>query len=399
MLIVESGETKVRVPFRVKLIYESKHKQLAAKARRLQALIKKEVRQVVRDPSSIAMGIILPVLLILLFGYGLSLDVRNVPVAIVLEDSSPTARELAARFQLSEYFDPQLLTSMTRARQLMVERKVDAIVRIRPDFARRLVLGGAEVQILVHGVDANRARIIERYAQGAVGQWVAVRAAESQEVLSGPVAVQSRLWFNEARESRYFLVPGLIVLIMTLIGAMLTSLVMAREWERGTFEALFVTPVRAGEILLGKTLPYFALGIAGLALCILAAKFLFEVPLRGSIWVLTAASVLYLFVALGIGLLISSAVRSQFVASQITMLVTFLPALMLSGFLFDLRSMPAAVRLISYLLPARYYVALLQTVFLAGDIWGVIIPNALVLAGMAALLLLLTRLTTTKRLA
>ncbi|MGH8545058.1 MAG: ABC transporter permease [Gammaproteobacteria bacterium] len=379
-------------------MYESKHKQLA-KARRLQALIKKEVRQVVRDPSSIAMGIILPVLLILLFGYGLSLDVRNVPVAIVLEDSSPTARELAARFQLSEYFDPQLLTSMTRARQLMVERKVDAIVRIRPDFARRLVLGGAEVQILVHGVDANRARIIERYAQGAVGQWVAVRAAESQEVLSGPVAVQSRLWFNEARESRYFLVPGLIVLIMTLIGAMLTSLVMAREWERGTFEALFVTPVRAGEILLGKTLPYFALGIAGLALCILAAKFLFEVPLRGSIWVLTAASVLYLFVALGIGLLISSAVRSQFVASQITMLVTFLPALMLSGFLFDLRSMPAAVRLISYLLPARYYVALLQTVFLAGDIWGVIIPNALVLAGMAALLLLLTRLTTTKRLA
>jgi ABC-2 type transport system permease protein len=378
---------------------QSKHDRFSAKARRLRTLIKKEVRQIVRDPSSIAMGIVLPVLLILLFGYGLSLDVRDVPVAVVLEDSSPHAREVAARFQLSEYFDAQLLTSIAHARQLMLERKVDAIVRIRPDFSRRLVIGDAEVQILVHGVDANRARIIQGYAQGAVGQSAAVRAAAGQDISTGPVTVQNRLWFNEARESRYFLVPGLIVLIMTLIGAMLTALVMAREWERGTFEALFVTPVRAGEILLGKTIPYFVLGIAGLALCVLAAKFLFEVPFRGSIWVLTAASVLYLLVALAIGLLISSAVKSQFVASQITILVTFLPALMLSGFLFDLRSMPAAVRLISYLLPARYYVALLQTVFLAGDIWGVIIPNALVLAGMAFVLLFLTRKVTQKRLA
>jgi ABC-2 type transport system permease protein len=345
------------------------------------------------------MGIVLPVLLILLFGYGLSLDVRDVPVAIVLEDSSPTARELAARFQLSEYFDAQLLTSMPRARQLMLERKVDAIIRLRSDFSRRLVIGGAEVQLLLHGVDANRARIIQGYVEGAVNVWVAVRAAESKEVSNAPVAVQSRLWFNEARESRYFLVPGLIVLIMTLIGAMLTALVVAREWERGTFEALFVTPVRSGEILVGKTLPYFVLGLAGVALCVIAARFLFEVPFRGSIWVLTAASVLYLLVALGVGLLISSAVKSQFVASQITILVTFLPALMLSGFLFDLRSMPAPVRVISYVLPARYYVDLLQTVFLAGDIWEVIIPNAIILAGMAAVLLVLTRLTTNKRLA
>jgi ABC-2 type transport system permease protein len=211
--------------------------------------------------------------------------------------------------------------------------------------------------------------------------------------------MQNRLWFNEANESRYFLVPGLVVLVMTLIGAMLTSLVMAREWERGTLEALFVTPVRAGEILLGKTLPYFALGMVGLALCILAARFLFHVPFRGSVWVLTWTSMLYLLVALGIGLLISSAVRSQFVAGQITMLVTFLPAVMLSGFLFDLRSMPAAVRLITYALPARYYVAVLQTIFLAGDIWAVILPNAAVLAGMAAVLLFLTRLVTQKKLA
>jgi ABC-2 type transport system permease protein len=212
------------------------------------------------------------------------------------------------------------------------------------------------------------------------------------------VLLQDRLWFNEANESRYFLVPGLIVLIMTLIGALLTALVMAREWERGTLEALFVTPVQADEILLGKTIPYFALGMIGLVLCLLAARFLFHVPFRGSVWVLTGVSMLYLLVALGIGLLISSAVKSQFVASQVTLLVTFLPALLLSGFLFDLRSMPAPVRLLTYALPARYYVALLQTVFLAGDVWGVILPNAAVLAGMAAVLLLLTRGMTRKQL-
>jgi ABC-2 type transport system permease protein len=368
-------------------------------SRRIGALVRKEAKQMMRDPSSIAIGIIMPVLLILLFGYGLSLDVTKVPVAVVLEDPSPAATELAAGFQLSPYFEPGLLTSMARAEELMLARKVDGIIRIRPEFARNLSAGDAEVQILVHGVDANRARIIQNYARGAVGQWTARRAARGIDVVAGPVTVQSRMWFNEANESRYFLVPGLIVLIMTLIGALLTTLVMAREWERGTLEALFVTPVRTDEILLGKTIPYFILGMIGLVLCLLAAKFLFAVPFRGSVMVLAGASMLYLLVALGIGLLISSAVKNQFVASQITLLVSFLPAVMLSGFLFDLRSMPDLVRTITYLLPARYYVALLQTIFLAGDIWPVIIPNALVLAGMGVVLVILTRRVTRKRLA
>jgi ABC-2 type transport system permease protein len=378
--------------------YAPRQDGLPAKAQRVWALVRKEGHQAVRDPSSIAIGLVLPVVLILLFGYGLSLDVRNVPVAVVLEDPSPDATELAAGFLLSPYFDAQLLATMPPARELMLARKVDGIVRIRPDFARQVGHEDAEVQILVHGTDANRARIIQSYAQGAVGQWVVRRAAKGQDVPSGPVTVQHRLWFNEANESRYFLVPGLIVLIMTLIGSMLTALVMAREWERGTLEALFVTPVRVDEILLGKTIPYFALGMVGLALCILAAKFMFHVPFRASVWVLAGTSMLYLLVALGIGLSISSAVKSQFVASQATLLVTFLPAMMLSGFVFDLRSMPAPVRLITYALPARYYVALLQTVFLAGDVWRVILPNAAVLAGMAAVLLLLARATTRKQL-
>ena len=208
----------------------------------------------------------------------------------------------------------------------------------------------------------------------------------------GPlVDVQSQLWFNEANNSTYFLVPGLIVLVMTLIGALLTSMVVAREWERGTLEALFVTPVKSLEIILGKTVPYFALGMAGLFSCVMAAEFLFHVPIRGSIWVLVGVSVLYVMVALGVGLLISSAVKNQLVASQLTMLATFMPAFMLSGFLFDLRSMPTAVRVITYALPARYYVALLQTVFLAGDVWPVILPNAAVLAAMAVVLFMLSR--------
>jgi ABC-2 type transport system permease protein len=369
------------------------------KLRRVVALVRKEGRQVVRDPSSIAIGVVLPVILILLFGYGLSLDVKDIRVALVLDDRSPEATEMAAGFQLSRYFTASYVDSMAQARELMLNRKVDAIVQVQSDFTRRLALGNADVQLLVHGTDANRARIIEAYSQAAIGQFLARQAAGGKPVAAGPVNVQSQLWFNSANESRWFLVPGLIVLVMTLIGAMLTALVMAREWEHGTLEALFVTPVRADEILLGKTIPYFILGMIGFALCVLAAKFLFGVPLRGSVWVLTGASMLYLLVSLRIGLLISALVKSQFVASQVALLVTFLPAMMLSGFLFDLRSMPAALRLVTYALPARYYVALLQTVFLAGDVWAVILPNTVVLGAMAVVLAILTRGVTRKRLA
>ena len=370
----------------------------APSRRRVWSLVQKEIRQIVRDPSSIAIGIVLPVVLILLFGYGMSLDVSNLPVAIVLEDPSPEATDLAASFDLSRYFDAQTMTSMRRAEDLMLLRKVDGIVRIRPDFSRRLSRGDAEVQVLVHGIDANRARIIQSYVEGAIGTWSARRSAEGKQVLTGPVRVQNRLWFNETNESRYFLVPGLIVLVMTLIGALLTSLVVAREWERGTMEALFVTPVRPGEILLGKTIPYFALGMMGFSLCVISAKFLFHVPLRGSVVTLTGVSMLYLLVALALGLLISTTFKSQFVASQVTLLVTFLPAVMLSGLLFDLRSLPGAVQLVTFLLPGRYYVSLLQTIFLVGDIWAVILPNAAVLAVMVAVLLWLARRATRKQL-
>ena len=372
---------------------------LPAKLRRIRALVRKESYQIVRDPSTILTGVVMPIMMILLFGYALSLDVKNVPVAIVIEDTSPAAADLVAGFRLSPYFKTQVTTSMAAAEELMLERNVDGIVRIRQDFSRNVELGKAEVQVLAYGGDANRARIIEAYAQGAVGQWSARRASAGEAIIGGPVNIQSRLWFNEANDSHYYLVPGLIVMVMTIIGAFLTTMVMAREWERGTLEALFVTPVRTDEILLGKTIPYFALGMVGFALCVLAAKFLFDVPFRGSILVLTGASMLYLLVALSIGLLISSTVKSQFAASQLTLVATYLPAMMLSGFLFDLRSMPVAVQIIAYVFPARYFVSLLQTVFLAGDIWAIILPNIAVLAGMIAVLAVLTMRATRKKLA
>ena len=369
-----------------------------AKLNRIRALVLKEMRQIVRDPSSIAIGAVLPLILILLFGYGLSLDVKDVPVAIVMDYPTAEAIDLISGFQLSPYFHPTITRSMPPAQRLLLEHRVDGILRIPADFSRHVAAGDATLQLIVHGGDANRARIIEGYVQSVAGAWSTRQAAQGTARPGPLVGVQSRLWFNEANDSSYFLVPGLVVLVMTLIGALLTAMVMAREWERGTLESLLVTPVRVEEILLGKTLPYFALALFGFALCVLSAKFLFHVPLRGSLWVLLGDSMLYVLIALGIGLLISSWVKNQLIASQLAMLATFMPAFMLSGFLFDLRSMPTIVRLITYVLPARYYVALLQTVFLAGDVWSVIVPNTLVLIAMVAMLAVASRVAMRKSL-
>ena len=369
---------------------------MSASIRQIVALIRKETLQVFRDPSSIAVGIMMPILLLVLFGYGLSFDVKNVPVALVMEKSSADAMGAVSGFKLSDYFDATPVKTMAEAERLLLARQVNAIVRIPPDFARRVEVGDAEIQVVVHGTDANTARIslATRRAPSALGLPGRSRGGAPP---NAPIVAENRLWFNETNESTHFLVPGLIVLVMTLIGALLTSLVMAREWERGTFEALFVTPVHSGELLLGKIVPYFALGMIGLALSILGSKLLFGVPLRGSIPILVVVSMLYLLVALGIGLVISSVTKSQFVASQITLVVTFLPAMMLSGFMFDLRSMPLAIQIVTYIFPARYFVSVLQTLFLAGDIWSVIVPNALVLALMAFLLMGLSTVLTRKR--
>lgn len=361
--------------------------ELSGFRRRLVALVRKEFRQLLRDPGNLAIGILLPIVLILLFGFGLSLDVRNAPIAVVLEDSSPQAHEAVSGLALSPYLAPVLLPSMSEAEAMMKARRVDGILRLSADFSRRLAAGDARVQLLVNGGDANRARIVMSYVQSALAQASLRRADASGQAASGQVVIEQRLWFNSANTSTWFLVPGLIVLIMTLVGAFLTSLVMAREWERGTLEALFVTPVRPLEILLGKLIPYFALGLVGLVMCLAAARWLFAIPIQGSLLLILAISMLYLFVALGLGLVISSATRSQFLASQVALVASFMPALMLSGFLFDLRSVPFVVRFIGQLLPATYYIELLKTLFLAGNVWPLIAKDCAILCLHATVLL------------
>ncbi|HKX39911.1 MAG TPA: ABC transporter permease [Burkholderiaceae bacterium] len=372
--------------------------------RRLLALTKKEVRQLLRDKSNLAIGLVLPMVLILIFGYGLSLDVKNAPVAIVLEDPSPRAADAVAGLQLSPVFSPVPVASMHDAEALMREHRIDAIVRIPADFASRLEANQASLQLIVHGADAGRARIVQAYLEGAIGQWAARQAdrqgaAAANALPIGAVAIEQRLWFNAANSSTWYLVPGLIVLIMTIVGAFLTALVVAREWERGTLEALFVTPVRPTEILIAKLIPYFGVGLIGLAMCLVAARMLFEVPMVGSLAILLFSSVLYLLVALGIGLLISSITKNQFLASQVALLASFMPAMMLSGFLFDLRNVPLVIRAVGQVLPATHFMELIRTLFLAGNVWPLIVKDCAILAAYAVVLLALARVVTRKRLA
>jgi len=366
---------------------------------RLRGLIRKEFLQAFRDPSSLGIAFVLPVVLLLLFGYGVSLDAEHVPIALVVEQPTPDTAGFYGAFERSRYFKPIYIHGMHGAEQALKERRIVAIVHLREGFSRKLRSPGrAAIQVIVNGVDANTARIITGYVEGVYGNWIEDNAVERGRSLSVPVRVEPRIWFNSNLQSRNFLVPGLIAVIMTLIGALLTALLMAREWERGTMEALMVTPVTVREILIGKIVPYFILGMGGMALSVIMAVWQFNVPLRGSVWVLLMGTSLFLLTALGMGLFISSVARNQFVAGQVAIITTFLPAFILSGFIFDIGSMPAVIRAVTYIIPARYFVAILQTVFLAGDVWPVILPNALALTVMAIVFIGLTRRKTHKRL-
>ena len=370
-----------------------------ARRMRMRGLIRKEAIQILRDPSSIAIAFLLPLLLLLIFGYGISLDARKVPLAIVVEAPSAETASFAGSFQQSAYFEPRELRHRQDAEKLLIRGEVNAIVVLRSDFSRRYRdPDGAPIQVIVNGSDANTARLITGYIEGAWVTWLTQVAQEERLPLAMPVALQSRVWFNAAVSSRNYLVPGLIAIIMTLIGALLTALVIAREWERGTMEALLVTPVSTSEILLGKLIPYFVLGMGGMALSVAMAIFLFGIPFEGSFIVLGIVSSLFLLTALGMGLLISTVSKNQFVAGQVAIIVTFLPALILSGFIFDIASMPVVVRWITHVVAARYFVAILQTIFLAGNIWTVIVPNALALALMAVFFLGMTWRKTPKKL-
>jgi ABC-2 type transport system permease protein len=366
---------------------------------RVRALVRKEALQIVRDPSSIAIAFLLPVVLLFTFGYGVSLDARNIPIAVVVEEPSTLTASFTAAFTQSPYFDPKTFRLAQEAEQALMERKVKGIVWMRGNFAEKeLSMGNAPIGVIVDGVDANNARLIEGYLQGVWANWLEQFSSTRGKALDLPTVVEQRIWFNPQARSRNFLVPGLIAVIMTLIGALLTAMVVAREWERGTMEALMVTPVTIPDILLGKLIPYFLLGMGGMSLSVAMAVWLFQVPLRGSLAALFAVSALFLIVALGMGLLISTAAKDQFVAGQIAIIATFLPAFILSGFIFDIGSMPALIQGVTHFIAARYFVAILQTLFLAGNVWPLIAINSLALLIMAFAFLALVRWRTRKRL-
>lgn len=354
---------------------------------RLRGILIKESLQIIRDPSSIVLALVMPLVLLIIFGYGMNLDAEHVPIAVINEDSSQLSRDLVARFELSKNFEVIHAGSMKKAEELISTKDVDAILKIRHNLSAQLSGSGpgksAPFQLIVNGVDANRARLIQGYVKNIAALWAQKQRIEKSLPTPPLVYISQRIWFNEGAESRNFMIPGLITLIMTLIGILLTSLVIAREWERGTMEAMLVTPVRRMDILLGKILPYYLLGMVGMGLSVVVGVTVFDVPFRGSIGALLLLSSLFMLASLGFGLLLSAALRVQFVAAQVSIVAGFLPAFFLSGLIFDLESTPLAIQVVSHLVPARYFVTISHTLFMAGDIWAILLPNGLILAGMA----------------
>lgn len=350
----------------------------AASLRRIRALVRKEFCQLGKSTSSFLMGIVLPAILILIIGYGISLDVKNINVAVVLEDHAPTARNAVSFLRGSAYFEPVYLNSFSEAENLLRKHEADAIVCVPVDFSARLAEGDASLQLILNGEEAVTAMSVQRYVEAGL------QAAMAQ---NGGVRLASRVWYNDADTSTWFFVPGIMMLVLTISGVFLTAVVMAREWEQGTFEAIFVTPARIIELIIAEVIPYFCIAVLGMLLCLLAGRFLYDLPFRGSLGLIIGESLLYLVVALSLGIFISALTKSQFLACQVSLVVSFLPTVMLSGFLFDLHAQPVFIQYVSLLFPTTYYLQVMKTLFLVGNYWPVVVKNTVILLGYALLLI------------
>ncbi len=374
--------------------------QRSGRLRRIAGLVRKETLQIARDPSSFLIAGVLPLLLLFIFGFGVSLDLRNVPIALVVEQPSPEADSLVASFRNSRFFTVRLARHRAEVEDDLVVRPPQG--RRGPGGRLRRAAGRGEtapVQVIVDGSDPNTAGLAEFYVQGVWANWLQQESVSGGSLADRPTAVslvraEPRYWFNPEIDSRDFLIPGSVAIIMTLIGTLLTALVVAREWERGTMEALMATPVGVGEFLLGKLIPYFVLGMAAMGLSVVMAVAVFGVPFRGSVGALVLVSAAFLCAMLPLGLLISTLTKNQFAASQAALIAAFLPAFELSGFIFEIDSMPLPIRLLTRFLPPRYFVSSLETLFLAGDVTSVLVPDTLALLAIAGVLnLLLVRST------
>jgi ABC-2 type transport system permease protein len=341
--------------------------------RRIVAIMRKEFTQIMRDPRSLAIIFVLPLVLLFIYGYAVNLDVKHVPLCVYDRDGTQDSQDLLKAFQATEYFD---IVHLARDYPDVVRQidRGDCIIAIiiPPDFSKNLRQpGGTSVQAILDASDSNSASIGLGYAQGIVATYsgrVQVEWAERRGLAApgAPVDVRPRTWFNEDLESMANIVPGVVALVMAVVGAFLTSLTIAREWERGTMEQLISTPVGALEIQIGKLIPYFLIGMADTAVCAVISVWWFRVPFRGSWTILFGSSALFLVVVLSLGYWMSVTAKSQLAASQMALVATFLPTFLLSGFLFPIDQMPVIVQGITRALPARYYVTILRNVFLKG---------------------------------
>jgi len=362
--------------------------------RRLRAIARKEILHVIRDPRSLASAVAIPLTMLLIFGYALSLDVDRIPTIVFNLDTSPQSEELIRDFRGSRYFEiVEEARSYRPIEEAMDSRRALLAVVIPPDYSRNLLSGNtdASVQLLLDGSDSNTAAIARGYAEGIVLTYGSRVRGEAQSMHAGKVppmgvSAESRVWYNPDMLSRNYIVPGLIAVIMMIITGNLSSLTIAREWENGTMEQLLSTPVRPAELALGKLAAYFLVGLVDMAICILVGIFMFGVPLRGSLTLLIISSFIFLFGSLCTGILISAATRSQLVAYQLGTLTSFLPGFLLSGFIYSISGMPRIIQVISLFVPARYFINITKGVFLKGIGLGVLWPDLLLLTGYGALM-------------
>ncbi len=363
---------------------------------RLRALVIKESWQVVRDPSSLLIAFVMPPLLFFAFAVALSLDIEDVRLGVALEGAGPAARELAAAYGATPYFRVTGARDRRELEPLLRSGEIKGFVVIPVDFDRQLddPYRRPQIQVITDGSQPNTANFVRAYAEGVVSGW----ARQAAGLDAPPLALEQRFWFNPELDSRRFLLPGGMAIVMTMIGTLLTALVVSREWERGTMEAMMSTPAATLELLISKLAPYFVLGMLATLGCTFMGVVFYDLPFRGSMLALLSISAVFLIPALGQGLLISTLTRNQFVAAQLALFSGFMPAFLLSGFLFEIDSMPRWLQLLTNLIPARHYVECLQSIFLAGDLWPQIIRSMVDLLLVAALFFGITLLKSHKRL-
>lgn len=355
------------------------------KLQHIRAMARKEWWHLFRDPRSLALILLMPTMLLFLFGYAIRLDITEAPIGVLQESRDAITNELASHLDASHAFEvTQHFNSRKQLRDAIQYGEVWGAIVIPASFSRDMLDGKAQLQLITDGVDANTARLIRNYSQAMVNDYLLQRG------MKPPIQLEDRTWFNEAKESRIAIVPGVIAIVMAVIGALMTSLTIAREMEQGNLVMLRTTALTRGEFLIGKLFPYFFIGLADLAVAVLAAVYVFDVPLRGSLWELVLVSSLFLLVVMLQGALISIAAGNQMLASQMSMVSTFLPAFLLSGFVFAIENMPTVLQYITYIVPARYFVSLSKLIFLKGVSPFVLWTEVLALSIM---LLLLARIT------